>query len=141
MIKRIEYYVSGAGRISINNIERGYIALVTVLVIGAVMLLSGMAVVFNSINGGQSSLGEVKKETSLGYVESCAEDALMRINRDDSLGNNIILPEGNCAVTINSHVGSDWDFTVSGSFGNYLKEIRVSATRTETVLINSWQEI
>jgi hypothetical protein len=119
----------------------GYIAIVTVLVIGAVMLLVGMAVVLNSINTGQGSLGEIKKEASLGYTESCAEEALLRINNDNALPTVIILPEGNCTVTINSQTGSGWDFTVSGNWSGYSKSVRVTATRGSTVAVNSWKEI
>lgn len=119
----------------------GYIALVTVLVIGAVMLTVGMTVVMNSINSGQGALSGVKKETEIGFVESCAEEALMRINEDNALASTIVLPEGNCTVTINSQSGSDWDFTVTGVLGGYAKSVRVTASRTTTVTVNSWREI
>lgn len=121
--------------------QHGYIALVTVLVVGAVMLSVGMAVVLNSINSGQGALSEIKKEAGIGFVESCVEDALMRINRDNALPGTIALPEGSCTVTINSQVGSDWDFTVSGVLSGYKKEVRVTANRASTVVVNSWQEI
>lgn len=119
----------------------GYIALVTVLVIGAVMLSVGMTVVLNSINTGQGALGEIKKESSIGLAESCAEEGLLKINEDNTLPANIILPDGSCTVTINSQSGSDWDFTVAGVLDGYSKKIRVTATRGNTVVINSWQEI
>lgn len=121
--------------------QKGYIAIVTVLVIGAVMLSVGMAVVLNSINTGQGTLAEIKKEASIGYVESCIEDALIRINKNNVLTGTIVLPEGTCTVTINSQVGSNWDFTVAGTLDGYSKSIRVTATRGSTVVVNSWQEI
>lgn len=124
-----------------RNFQQGYVAIVTVLVIGAVMLSVGMAVVLNSINTGQGALGEIKKESGIGFVESCAEDALIDINKNNALGGTITLPEGTCAVTINSQVGSAWDFTVSGSLGGYTKSIRVTATRATSVTVNSWIEI
>jgi len=114
---------------------------VTVLVIGAVMLSVGMAVVMNSINTGQGSLGEIKKESGIGFVESCVEDALMRINTENVLLGTITLPEGTCTVTINSQVGSAWDFTVSGTLDGYSKNIRVTATRGTNITVNSWTEI
>jgi hypothetical protein len=136
--------VNGSCSKNIDNnkeYQQGYVAIVTVLVIGAVMLSVGMAVVLNSINGGQGSLAEIKKETSLGLTESCAEEALLRINNDGALPASIILPEGTCTVTINLHSGSDWDVTVAGTLDGYTKNIRVTATRGTMVTLNSWKEI
>ncbi|HOX96591.1 MAG TPA: hypothetical protein PLI45_04400 [Candidatus Woesebacteria bacterium] len=128
-------------KVPIGSIHEGYVALVTVLIIGAVMVIVGMAVVMNSINTGQGVLSEIRKESSIGLVESCVEDALLRINKNNILGSSIVLPEGSCTVTINSQSGSDWDFTVSGVGDGYLKSIRVVASRTTKVTVISWKEI
>ncbi len=124
-----------------NRKDGGYIAIVTVLVIGAIMLSVGMTVILNSINTGQGTLSEIKKESSVGYVESCVEEALMNINRNNTLSGTVVLPEGSCTVTINSQVGSAWDITVDGTLDGYNKSIRVTAIRGSTVTINSWLEI
>ena len=86
-------------------------------------------------------MAEIKKESGIGFVESCAEDALIKINKNGALAGTIVLPEGTCTVTINSQVGSNWDFTVSGILNGYSKNIRVTATRGSTMTVNSWQEI
>lgn len=124
-----------------NQKNHGYIAISTVLIVGFVMLTTGMAVTLNSINDLQTSFGGTQKEESLGFVESCVADALIRLNKTNSIPVSIILPDGTCTVTINSHVGSDWDFTVEGTHGGYKKTIRVTANRTSTVNITSWIEI
>lgn len=121
--------------------DGGYVAMVTVLVVGAVLVLTGIGVVLTSINEVQSSFGEGKKEYTLGVVDSCAQDALLRINENNALPATITLPEGSCTVTINSQIGSSWDFSISGTVGDYIKSIRITATRTSTVIVNSWQEI
>jgi len=121
--------------------DRGYIAMSTVLVVGFVMFSVGMGAVLNSINQMQMSFAETQKEEVIGFVESCVQDALLSINKTDTLGGSVILPDGTCTVTINSHVGSDWDFTVEGTHGGYKKTIRVTASRTSTVNITSWIEI
>lgn len=119
----------------------GYVAMVTVLVVGAVLVLTGIGVVLSSINEVQSSFGEGKKEYTLALVDACAQNALLQINKNNSITGLIALPEGSCTVTINSQVGSSWDFSVTGTIGNYVKSVRVTATRTSTVVVNSWQEI
>lgn len=121
--------------------NKGYAAIATVLVVGFIMLSAGMGVVLNSINESQSSFAETQKEEVLGFVESCVQDALMRLNKNNAIPASLVLPDGTCTVTINSQVGNVWDFTTTGTLGGYSKDIRVSATRGNTVVITSWLEI
>lgn len=122
-----------------NN--NGYVAITTVLVVGAVLLTVGVAITINSINEAQISLAETKKEAALALVESCVQDGLLRINKSNSLPATITLPQGTCNVTINSHIGNAWIFSVSGVFGGFKKNIQVSASRTSTIGITNWQEM
>ena len=121
--------------------DKGYVAIATVLVVGFVMLSVGMAVTLNSINEIQSSFAETQKEEAIGFVESCVQDALIDINKNNALTGSIVLPDGTCAVTINSQVGNNWDFSITGTYLGYKKNMRVTATRTSTVTLTSWIEI
>jgi len=118
----------------------GYTAIITVLAIGAILVVIGTGVVLNSLNEVQSSFSENKKETSLGLLESCVEDCLIKLNKNNSLPATVVLPEGSCTVTTDSHVGNAWAFSVSGSFVGTTKTIQVSATRAGGVTVNSWLE-
>ena len=122
-----------------NN--KGYVAITTVLIIGAVILAIGIGVSLNAINGVQQSLGDKIKETTLGSVETCTEDVLYRLRKNNAIPGTITLPAGTCNVTINSHVGNAWTFTVTGTFSGHTKNIQVSATRTSQVTVTSWLEI
>lgn len=129
----------------LNDIVRknddGYVAITTVLIVGAVLLTVGVALTVNSINEAQSSLAEIKNEASLALVESCVQDGLLRINKSNSLPTTITLPQGMCDVTINSHIGNAWTFSVSGVFGGFTKNVQVSANRTSTIGVTNWQEM
>ncbi len=125
----------------IRQFEEGYVAMTSVLVIGAVLTVLGVAVTLNAINEAQQSLGEEKREVILGQVDACVEDALMRLNLNGSIPASLTLPSGNCSVNIDSQVGNNWTFTVTGSGGGYQKQIQVSATRTTTVAVSSRLEI
>lgn len=122
-------------------LEKGYVALSTVLVVGVILVGAGIAVTLNSINDVQSSFSETQKERELGFVSACVQDSLIRINKNNVLPASFNLPEGSCTVTINSHVGNVWDFTVTGTLSGYRKSIRVVANRTTSVTITSWLEI
>ncbi len=119
----------------------GYVAISTVLVVGAVVLTIGISVILNGINESQSALADTKSEVALGLVNACAQDGLIRLSKNNSIPGTIVLPEGTCTVTINSQVGNDWDVTYSVTLGGYTKSVKVVATRTTTVTINSWLEI
>jgi len=119
----------------------GYIAIVSVLVIGVVVFAIGMSVSLLSISEGQLALSGENNERALHLTEGCAEDALLRLNKTHTLPASIVLPEGTCTITINSHVGNNWTFTVAGTLNTLTKRIQISATRTSKVTVTSWLEI
>ena len=130
------------GQINMKNRNKdGYIALSSVLVIMAIIIIIGTSVSFLSINDMQSALSTKKSEESLHLVEGCTEDALLRLNKNNSIPSTITIPEGTCSVTINSKVGNNWTFTVTATFNNYKKNVQISATRSTKVVVTNWIEI
>ena len=121
--------------------QTGYIAITSVLVIAAIVLIIGTSASLLAVNDIQSALSNKKSDESLDLVESCVEDALLRLNEDNSIPATITLPDGSCSVTINSQVGTLWTFTVSGTFISHAKSIQVVADRTNTVTVNSWTQL
>lgn len=125
----------------IRNSHSGYVAIASVLVIGAVIIIISTTTTLTTISEGQISLATKKNEESLDFVEGCVEDALLRINEDNTLSSSLTLPEGTCSVTINSQSGNNWDITVSGTFETYSKAFRIVAVRDTSVTITSWLEV
>ncbi len=123
------------------NKQSGFVAMSSVLVVGAVLITIGLGVTLNAINEVQQASGENKKEVAIGFVEACVEDALLRLRRDNSIPLSIILPTGTCNVTINSHIGNAWLFTTTGTIEGHTKSIQVAANRTNMVTITNWSEI
>lgn len=121
--------------------KKGYIAITSILVILAVVLTVGTTVSLVSVNNIQASLTDQKGEEALAIVEGCAEDALLRLNNNNSIPVSISLPEGNCNITNISNVGNDWTFTVSATILNYSKSLQISATRSNSVQVTKWLEI
>jgi hypothetical protein len=129
---------------SINNHQstlRGYVALTSVLVVAAIMVVIIITVSLVSISEGQMSYAEYKKEETIDIVEACTEEALYRLKRTEVVQEQFPLLEATCSATINSQSGDDWDFTVTASTSGYLKKIRIDATSSNTITINSWQEV
>jgi hypothetical protein len=125
----------------LNLSPKGYIAISSVLVIAAVVLIIGTTVSLISISEGQISLSSYHNDTVLDGVEGCTEDALLYLNENNSLPATITTPQITCTVTVNSQAGSNWTITVTGTVSGHTKSIQVQLTRTTTIAITSWQEI
>lgn len=118
----------------------GYAALIMVLAVSVMLVVIGVSVAIISINQGQMSTVEQKKEAELSFVESCAADALMKLDKYRIVPTTISLPLGVCNVT-SSRTGFVWTITVTGSQENYTKTIQIQALRTTNVKVLSWNEI
>ena len=131
------------GRFNMTEIihRSGYIAFSGVLVVSAVTLGIVTSIALFSVSSAQTTLEDTKESTSLMLAESCTEDVLMQIHKNNAVVSPVVLPQGNCTVTVNSHVGNDWTFTVNETLSGYTKSIQVSATRTTSVTVTSWQEL
>jgi hypothetical protein len=123
-----------------SDSNKGYIALTTILILGIILILITTTQALTSVNEGQFSLAGVKKDSALGFVESCGEDALIKLNKNNTIPSTIFLPSGTCAVTINGNVGTGWTFTVTGSQDNYYESIKIQAIRNSTLNLTGWQE-
>ncbi len=119
---------------------KGFAALVSVLVIGAVMVAVGMMVTMTSFNEGQMSLSHLQSDDALSFLDACAEDALLFINELNTLPANISTPMGTCSTTINSQVGTSWDYTLSGTTNSYQRSLRIKLNRGSSLGVGSWQD-
>lgn len=125
------------------NKQKGYIALITVLIVMSVVITTTSTVAFLAIGEAQSGFSIFKGDETLTFVEGCAEDYLLKIR---SLGasfvaGNITRPEGTCTIIVTSG-NPNWDITVSTNATAYKRSIRVVFTRNATgIALTSWKEI
>lgn len=130
------------GKRRMENRSRGFMAITTVLIISAVVLLIAITVSLTGVNEGQTSFAVDNGEQNLALVEGCAEDYLLKIRANSSFtASNITRPEGTCSITIN--VGNpNWDITVSSTNSDYQRKVQVKFTRSSSgITLTSWQEI
>lgn len=126
--------------------ERGYIALFTVIIIMAVVLSTAATITFLSIGEAQSSLALYKGEDILAFVEGCTEDALWKSRADPNYnGSTFTRPEGTCVVPAIGKVGNRWTMSVNNQTSptvQYQRTIQVVFDRLVTgIAIVSWKEI
>ena len=129
-----------------RTFQKGYIALITVLIIMSVVLTSTLTATLLSINEAQSGFALFKGEDTLTFVEGCVEDAMLKIRANASYsGASITRPEGTCNIIYNAGGGgpTNWDITVSTTATAYKRSIEVVFTRptTGSITITSWKEI
>ena len=131
--------------------NRGYIALLTVLIVMAVVTATASTVALLSIGEGQSGFALFKGEDTLSFVEGCTEDAMLKARADPNFGpvgsEVTIGHEGlSCKIKVISKTGSGtvtWvmriqtDTTVT----KYNRIIEVVFDRSSTgITLTSWKE-
>lgn len=123
---------------------KGFVALSTILVLSAVMLVVVGTITYLAIGEAQTSLALSLGSNSLDLVEGCTEDLLQKVHDDGTYaGAAISRPEGTCAITYNPGTTrpTNWDVTVSSDATEYQRKIQVIFTRSSSAItLSSWQE-
>ena len=117
---------------------KGVAALITVIVLGAVMVLIGTVMTLTSINEGQMTLSSTLVKKNQALLDACAEESLYKINIANTLPVNIITPNGNCTATLNSQVGTSWDFLLTANGNLSPLGVNVVLNRGSSISVNSW---
>ncbi|MBI2049367.1 hypothetical protein HYT32_00425 [Candidatus Roizmanbacteria bacterium] len=126
--------------------QKGYIALITVLIVMAVVLTTASTVALLGIGEAQSGFSIFRGEDTLSFVEGCAEDAMLKARVNASYnGGTITRPEGSCAITVVSKIGSPtvtWTINITTADTLYKRTVEIVFERSETgITLTSWKEI
>lgn len=121
--------------------KNGFAAITIVLTLLVVSVLFSVTLIFSSIGEVQSSLSLYQGEVALSFVESCGEDALLRLRNDATFSpETITLPEGTCQLSFSGDE-SDQTLSVTGERDGFMRTIDIRVSRTETGLqLLSWLE-
>jgi len=119
-----------------NN--KGIAAIITVIVLGALMVLIGSVMTLTSISEGQSTLSETQIKNNQSLLDACAEEALIKINKNNALPAIIVTNIGSCTATLNSQVGTNWNLTLNTIGEMSHLGINVILNRDSIISISSW---
>lgn len=122
------------------KIKKGMAAMITVIVLGALMVLVGGMMTLTSISEGQATLMEKKSKVDQGVLDACAEESLLRLNANGVVPTLVVTPLGNCNVTVNSQTGTSWDYSIGVNGGVSSRELNVVLDRGTTIMISSWAD-
>lgn len=83
--------------------QKGYLALVSILVVLSVALVLGLSISFGVSNEMQMNLQFKKSKEAFYLAESCANRALLELSRNPSYtGEELTFPAGRCTMNITS---------------------------------------
>lgn len=127
---------------------RGFVALITVLVVMVVLLTIGG--VISAVGQDQVSLALVYNdgEQAFAIADACAEEGSQRLKLDNSFtGTTFSLDGGTCTLTVTNTGGNNRQIIGTGTYFNATRIVQVDVTiasntqgNAQKVKINSWKE-
>lgn len=131
-------------RMLYNKLRRGYITLVSVLVVGAIGVAIMLSLILLGIGISRTSFAYQQSNQAKGLANACGEEAMQRI-RDSTpfVGSGtLLLGQGTCGYTVTTQGPQNRTITASGTVGTIIRKVRIVINRINpTIQVVSWQEI
>lgn len=124
--------------------QSGYVALITVLIVGAASLAIGLGILLTSTDSQKAVLSEQRSAQARSLAVSCIEEALQQIHDTTSFTgtNNLTFGTDSCTYTVTNTGGSNRQVDATGTVGGVVRKIQVYATiGASSISITSWQEV
>ncbi len=123
--------------------ERGYIALMAVLIVGAAALAIGVTLLATGTDSQRTVLVQQQYKQARTLAITCAEEALQQIHDNTSFtgSNNISLGQGTCTYTVSNAGGSSRTVDATGTVSAVSRKVQISATVGTTISITSWKDV
>lgn len=126
-----------------KKIEKGYVMLVSMLVISAIGLSTVVSLVLLGVGSSRTSASLEQSNKAKATANACAESALQQIwNWDSYVGSsNLVLESGTCSYVVDGAV-TPKVIQVSGVAGSVVRRISITIDQLHPYLhIDSWKEI
>jgi len=125
--------------------KKGYIALITAIIIGAVTLSMVITSAYIGITQGMNSLLYSNNLEATSLASACAEDALMNSKNNQDYGGNetINLGNGQCQILPIINLGGQARIIeIVGSVNGATKKLKIAISQIDpTMKITLWQEV
>jgi hypothetical protein len=121
--------------------QKGFIALMTFLILSAISLAIGIGLSFRSISESKMSLQ--KNQSSLTYylANLCAEHSLMQLKGNIGYNGNesISITEGSCQIL---PIEGNWTLKIIASSSQQVKKMKIVVSQAyPKIIISSWNEV
>ncbi len=127
-----------------SNSQKGYIVLITVLVIGAVGMAIAVAVLWLGLGSSKSSFSLEQSSQAKALANACSEEALQQIRDSTSFTGtgNLSLGQGTCAYTVTNDGGQNRTITAIGLVGTVVRKVKITIDAINpNINVTSWQEV
>lgn len=121
--------------------SRGYVAIVSILIIAVLVVSIGTSATLTSINHLQNSFGSFKSQQTLYHADSCAEEVLWMICKNIVVPSVFQIDENDCNVNMISADLDNINFEVTSNLNNFEKRIYIEASSSATMNLVSWNLI
>lgn len=123
---------------------RGYIALISILIISAIVILIAASANLISISESKMGLKESESWQAFYLTTACAEEALQQIKDSTPYegSGNIPIGQGSCAYTVTKLIGENRIITATGTVRDINRRVKITIDKVNpTINIVSWQEV
>ena len=124
-----------------NSDNSGYIAILTVMILGVVVTIIASSLVLLGLGHTRSSLSESQSASAKAAADACTETALKQIRLLPTFtgSGNLTLSGSTCTYTVIAATVSS--ITSTGISGNSTRRVTVDlSSRTPNVIFTKWQE-
>jgi type II secretory pathway component PulK len=129
---------------NIGRRQEGYVALISVLIVGAAALAIALALLTTGLDMQRSALVSQQSTQARGLADACIEEALQQIYTTASFTgtSNISQGQGSCSYTVTNSGGSNRVVDATGTVSGVVRKVKVYVTITSSsISITSWQEV
>jgi len=128
-----------------QNNQKGYIALILILIILGLTLMIAISANLSGISEADMGLQKSQSSESFYLATLCAEDALMKLKRNLGYPGNetLTIGEGNCNIlSVEGSGNTNRVVKTAGNIYNQTRRIRIQINVVNPKMkINSWQEV
>lgn len=124
--------------------QRGYITLVSVLVLGAVGTAITVSLLLLGLGASRNSFAYQQLYQAQALASACAEEGLGQVWSANSFTGSgaLILGPGTCSYAVTSQGGSNRTINASGIVGTVVRRVRVIfSIGGSLLLVSSWQDV
>lgn len=121
---------------------KGYISLIAVTVIGAVVTVVAMGLVLLGLGHTRTSLSEIQSANALAAANSCAEEALNQIGLSSIYTGTGGLTLANATCTYTVIAASTSSIVATGVSGSVTRAVDIDlSARSPSITFTSWQDL
>lgn len=127
----------------LKNLKRGYIALMSVILMGALGVAVMVSVISQGITSSKTELSLQQSGQARVLATACVEEALQIIleTATTSRTADLTLGTGSCTYTI-TKPASSVIINSTGNYGTLVKRVQVTlSTSSPSIVLSSWQDV